>query len=76
MPSSQPSIKQVFCHTCCSKRLLLPPRYNQREPQRACEMCSHLLAPLQPYLVGALSKSVQPPVHDAIDAVSLRRLVV
>ncbi|GBF96574.1 hypothetical protein Rsub_09157 [Raphidocelis subcapitata] len=63
---------KVFCHACCGKRLLLPPRYNQREPQRVCEMCSCLLQPLQPYLVGALSRSVQPPVHDAIDAVSLR----
>jgi hypothetical protein len=63
---------KVFCHACCGKRLLLPPRYNQREPQRVCEMCSCLLQPLQSYLVGALSRSVQPPVHDAIDAVSLR----
>jgi len=67
---------KVFCHACCGKRLLLPPRYNQREPQRVCEMCSCLLQPLQPYLVGALSRSVQPPVHDAMDAVSLRRCCI
>lgn len=64
---------KVFCNACCARRLLLPPRYNQREPQRVCEMCRSLLEPLQPYLVGALSRSVQPPVHDALDAVSLRR---
>ncbi|KAI8466576.1 MAG: hypothetical protein J3K34DRAFT_524441 [Monoraphidium minutum] len=63
---------KVFCGACCGRRLLLPPRYNRREPQRCCEMCAGLLAPLQPYLVGALSRSVQPPVHDALDAVSLR----
>jgi hypothetical protein len=66
---------KVFCHACCGKRLLLPPRYNLREPQRACEMCSSLLQPLQPYLTGTLSRCVQPPVHDALDAVSLRRWV-
>lgn len=35
-------------------------------------MCRSLLEPLQPYLVGHLSRSVQPPVHDTIDAISLR----
>jgi hypothetical protein len=31
-----------------------------------------VLAPLQGYLVGTLSASSQHPVHDALDAVSLR----
>lgn len=35
-------------------------------------MCANLLEPLQPFLVGATAASVQPPVHDALDAVSLR----
>jgi hypothetical protein len=35
-------------------------------------MCASLLAPLQSYLVGALSASSQPPVYDALDAISLR----
>ena len=44
----------------------------QREPARVCEMCSNLLEPLQPFLIGTASACVQPPVHDALDAVSLR----
>jgi hypothetical protein len=35
-------------------------------------MCAQLLDPLQPFLIGATSACVQPPVHDALDAVSLR----
>jgi hypothetical protein len=35
-------------------------------------MCASLLDPLQPFLVGATAASVQPPVHDALDAISLR----
>jgi hypothetical protein len=35
-------------------------------------MCASLLEPLQPFLVGATAASVQPPVHDALDAISLR----
>ena len=53
-------------------RLLLPPRFRASEPQRVCEMCEGLLAPLQGFLVGAAAASVQPPVHDALDSVSLR----
>lgn len=44
----------------------------QRDPQRCCDMCAQLLTPLQPFLVAATSACVQPPVHDALDAVSLR----
>lgn len=31
-----------------------------------------MLQPLQPYLAGTLSRANQPPVHDAVDSVSLR----
>lgn len=37
-----------------------------------CGLCAAVLAPLQGYLVGTLSASSQHPVHDALDAVSLR----
>jgi len=55
----------------------LPPRVikiarRERAPQRVCDMCATLLDPLQPFLVGATAACVQPPVHDALDAVSLR----
>jgi hypothetical protein len=35
-------------------------------------MCAQLLDPLQPFLIGTAAACVQPPVHDALDAVSLR----
>ncbi|KAF6266021.1 hypothetical protein COO60DRAFT_1676403 [Scenedesmus sp. NREL 46B-D3] len=63
---------KLFCHGCSSKQLLLPPRFKERDPQRVCSMCASLLEPLQPFLVGATAASVQPPVHDALDAISLR----
>eukprot|EP00879_Flechtneria_rotunda_P009791 GHRR01010241.1.p1 GENE.GHRR01010241.1~~GHRR01010241.1.p1 ORF type:complete len:565 (+),score=243.91 GHRR01010241.1:902-2596(+) len=63
---------KLFCHSCSSKQLLLPPRFKERDPQRVCAMCASLLEPLQPFLVGATAASVQLPVHDALDAISLR----
>ncbi|KAG1674919.1 hypothetical protein FOA52_014712 [Chlamydomonas sp. UWO 241] len=63
---------KIFCHACCHKRLLLPPKFPTREPQRTCELCSSLLLPLQPFLAGTQSAAVQPPIHDSIDSVSLR----
>lgn len=63
---------RIYCAACCGARLLLPPRFRASEPQRVCEMCEGLLAPLQGFLVGAAAASVQPPVHDALDSVSLR----
>jgi hypothetical protein len=41
-------------------------------PQRVCDMCAGLLEPLQGFLVGATAASVQLPVHDALDSISLR----
>lgn len=63
---------KIFCNSCCHKRMLLPPKFASREPRRVCELCSSLLGPLQPFLAGTQSAAVQPPVHDAIDSVSLR----
>lgn len=68
------------CHRRVQRGCLLTTRASShrrphREPQRVCEMCSALLAPLQPWLVGALSPSCQPPVHDAVDAIALRSWV-
>ncbi|KAF8059433.1 Sh3yl1 [Scenedesmus sp. PABB004] len=63
---------RLFCHACSARQLLLPPRFKERDPQRVCDMCAGLLEPLQAFLVGAAAASVQPPVHDALDAVSLR----
>lgn len=67
---------KLFCHACCCKKLLLPPKYRQQEPQRVCEMCSTLLWPLQPLLAGTQAAAAQQPVHDAIDSVALRSWLV
>lgn len=48
-------------------RLLLPPKFLEREPQRCCGPCAEVLAPLQPLLAGTVSPAVQPPVHDTTD---------
>ncbi len=47
--------------------MLLPPRFLQAEPQRVCDSCGGILAPLQPLLAGTVSCAVQAPVHDATD---------
>lgn len=43
---------QLFCHGCASRRLLLPPRFQQAAPQRVCAACAALLDPLQAFLAG------------------------
>lgn len=62
---------KVFCDACSSSRLLLPPRFRERAPQRVCELCASLLQPLQPFLIAATAAAAQPPVHDDF-TVSLR----
>ncbi|GAX77119.1 hypothetical protein CEUSTIGMA_g4565.t1 [Chlamydomonas eustigma] len=66
---------KIFCNSCCHKRLLLPPKYMHREPQRVCELCSSMLKPLQSFLASTQAASVQPPVRDSFDPVSLRSWV-
>ncbi|KAL6753055.1 DUF500-domain-containing protein [Haematococcus lacustris] len=64
---------RIFCAACSSQRTLLPPQFNTREPQRACDTCVAMLGPLQHFLASTRSPAAQPPVHDAVmDAVSLR----
>ncbi|KAK9805137.1 hypothetical protein WJX72_001461 [[Myrmecia] bisecta] len=62
----------IFCHDCCAQRLLLPPKFQERQPQRACLECAALLKPLQPFLAGTISKAVRPAVHDLTDASVMR----
>lgn len=44
----------IFCGTCSSKALLLPPKFQQQQPQRLCDPCADLLEPLQPFLAGLI----------------------
>ena len=43
-----------------------------REPHKVCELCSSVLAPLQPTLVETLSRASQAPVHDVTDSTAVR----
>ena len=43
---------KIFCNSCCHTRMLLPPKYSPKDPQRVCELCSGMLRPLQPYLAA------------------------
>lgn len=51
---------KFFCHSCCFKRMLLPPKFAVREPQRVCELWRSLLAPQQTFLAGTQAAAVQP----------------
>lgn len=66
----------LFCATCTGPRSLLPPKFQQRSPERVCRRCCDLLAPLQPLLAGTITKAVQAPVHDVTDFSVLRRQVI
>ncbi|CAD7705416.1 unnamed protein product [Ostreobium quekettii] len=66
---------RIFCNQCCSKRMLLPPKFAAREPARVCEMCSSVLGPLQPYLTERHSRASQDLVHDVTDSTAVRSWV-
>lgn len=62
----------IFCASCSSKALLLPPKFQKPEPQRLCDPCAGLLDPLQPFLAGTIAQAVQPAIHDVTDGSVLR----
>lgn len=64
----------IFCHQCSQQKLLLPPKFGHREPQRVCDRCCEVLRPadLQNALAGHFSKAAQMPVHDVTDWTSMR----
>ncbi|KAK9868579.1 hypothetical protein WJX84_008848 [Apatococcus fuscideae] len=66
---------QIFCHRCSSQRLLLPPKFQTKQPERVCDTCASTLKPLQPFLAGTISEAVRPAVHDVTDASVLRSWV-
>ena len=43
----------IFCASCSSTALLLPPKFQQQQPKRLCDPCAELLEPLQPFLAGS-----------------------
>jgi len=40
--------------------MLLPPKFREAEPARACSTCAALLEPLQPFLAGVFVLNVFP----------------
>jgi lipid-binding SYLF domain-containing protein len=58
-----------------AERLLLPPRFQQAEPQRVCRACHELLLPIQPLLAGSIAPAVRQPVHDVTDWSAPRSLL-
>ncbi|PRW57440.1 senescence-associated -like [Chlorella sorokiniana] len=65
----------LFCGACCSERMLLPPKFQQAEPQRVCMACRELLLPIQPLLAGSIAPAVRLPVHDVTDWSAPRALL-
>ncbi|KAK9857195.1 hypothetical protein WJX84_010172 [Apatococcus fuscideae] len=63
---------QIFCNRCSSHRMLLPPKFQTKLPERVCDTCATTLKPLQPFLAGTISEAVRPAVHDVTDASVLR----
>jgi len=51
---------RIFCGACCRARMLLPPKFREAEPARACSTCAALLEPLQPFLAGVFVLNVFP----------------
>ena len=49
----------IFCQSCSSKQLLLPPKFQQQQPQRVCSPCADLLEPLQPFLAGMQTPALE-----------------
>lgn len=62
----------IFCASCSSKALLLPPKFQQQQPQRLCDPCADLLEPLQPFLAGTIAQAVRPAIHDVTDGSVMR----
>lgn len=58
-----------------AERLLLPPKFQQPEPQRVCATCRELLLPIQPLLAGSIAPAVRLPVHDVTDWSAPRALL-
>ena len=51
----------IFCAACTSKALLLPPKFQEKQPKRLCDPCAELLEPLHPFLAGAeYCKLIEP----------------
>lgn len=62
----------IFCAACTSKALLLPPKFQEKQPKRLCDPCAELLEPLQPFLAGTIAQAVRPAVHDVTDGSVMR----
>ena len=74
-PSAPTLPFHIHCHNPFAERLLLPPRFQQAEPQRVCRACHELLLPIQPLLAGSIAPAVRQAVHDVTDWSAPRSLL-
>lgn len=65
---------QIFCERCASQRLLLPPEFGYRDPERVCFRCYDELCPLQGYFSSNIANHQRSNNVDvASDTCNVRR---
>jgi hypothetical protein len=62
----------IFCRRCSSGRSLLPVKFQERDPQRVCDVCWERLEPIQQFLVDRVSNAAQSAVYDVTDMSCMR----
>jgi hypothetical protein len=64
----------VFCETCTAARLLIPPEFGYRDPERVCLSCRDKLLPMQMYLSTNIANHQRVNMIDiASDTCNVRR---
>lgn len=65
---------QVFCERCTNQKLLLPPEFGYRDPERVCVPCHDQLFPLQGYFSTNIANHQRANTIDiASDSCNVRR---
>lgn len=65
---------QIFCERCAFQRLLLPPEFGYRDPERVCLRCHDQLLPLQGYFSTNIANHQRANTVDiASDTCNVRR---
>ncbi|KAI4388247.1 hypothetical protein MLD38_000592 [Melastoma candidum] len=62
----------IFCNQCSKGRSLLPVKFQNKDPQRVCDVCCVRLESVQSHLMDQVSRSAQVPTHDLTDLSTLR----
>ncbi|XP_057863297.2 uncharacterized protein LOC131071464 [Cryptomeria japonica] len=62
----------IFCRNCSTGRCLLPVKFQERNPQRVCDICYQRLEPIQRILADRVSNASQIATHDVTDMTCMR----